>query len=243
MGGKTVLIHRRVRPRVTHDRQVAVIVENQEVKCVFHTSMIHGSRTGVKYIIPKRYPLDIALGVITLVLIGIGTWKRGRADTLTIPCVSTTCSFATNIAWDTAGKEDKRPGTWGTTDSVSSEIPFVDVPKGYSVEILHLSGDEIAAPHGAMAPNSMAYVLVGLTNSTPYQSPYVGPGLGSVGTFLYKQGVVPASGARIPFNEDVIGTLNADNILILKQALFLSTAGVPIHMEATVVVKFRYVKN
>ena len=148
---------------------------------------------------------------------------------------------STNISWDTAGKPDTRPGTWGTTDVVNSAIPFVNVPAGCAVQILHVEGDEIAAPHGTMAANSMAYVLVGVTNSTPYQSPYVGPGLGSMGTAVYNQGVVPQSGARIHIDNSAPVTLNADNTMYIKQALFLSTAGVPIHMEATVNVRFTYV--
>jgi hypothetical protein len=149
--------------------------------------------------------------------------------------------FATNIAWNTAGKPDTRPGTWGTTDVIETQIPFVNVPKGCAVEITHVSGDEIAAPHGLMTPGTMAYVLVGLTNTTPNQSSFVGPGLGSMGCWLYKQTPVGEEGARIPINEDVAGMLNPDNIMIIKQALFLSTAGVLIHTEATLVVQFKYV--
>ena len=130
---------------------------------------------------------------------------------------------------------------WGNTDVVQSQIPFINVPKGYQVQITNVSGDQIAAPYGTMLPNSMAYILVGLTDTTPNQSPYVGPGLGSMGCFLYKQTAVPPEGARIPICEAVVGLLNADNILIVKQALFLSTAGVPIHMETTLVIQFEYV--
>jgi hypothetical protein len=86
----------------------------------------------------------------------------------------------------------------------------------------------------------MAYALVGLTNTTPFQSPYVGTGLGSSGTGIYKQSPVPASGARIPINEDVSLVLNPDNTLLLKQALFLSTTGVAEHFEATLVIDFEY---
>lgn len=192
---------------------------------------------------------SLAAGLF-LGLFGIALWcathggvRAVLADKLSpaaVPCVIVACQFATNIAWDTAGKPDTRPGTWGNADSVESQIPFVDVPAGYAVEITHVSGDEIAAPHGAMAPSSMAYGLIGLTNTTPYQSPFVGAGLGSEGTFLYKQMPIPASGARIPIDEDVQGILNPDNIAIIKQALFLDTATVPIHLEATVTISFKY---
>lgn len=159
------------------------------------------------------------------------------------PCISTPCTVTTNIAWESAGHPDTRPGTYGTTDSVSSQIPFVNVPKGYLVSILHLSGDEIAAPHGPMKANSISYVLAGATTTTPFQSPYAGPGLGSSGTFLYKQSPVSAEGARIPIDESVQGVLNPDNILILKQSIFLDTTGVPQHNELTLVISFEYVKG
>ena len=151
-------------------------------------------------------------------------------------------SFATNIAWTTSGKPDIRPGMWGTTDVVNSEIPFINVPQGQRVKITGISGNQIAAPYGTMDPNGMAYVLVGLTNTTPNQSPYVGPGLGSEGCCLYKQACVPQHGMRCAIDEESVDLLlNADNILIIKQALFLSTAGVPIHMEVSAVIAFEYV--
>ncbi len=159
------------------------------------------------------------------------------------PCVTSPCSFATNITWETLGHLDTRPGTYGTTDVVTSNIPFTNVPAGYHVVISHLSGDEIAAPHGMMVAGGLAYALTGVTNTTPNQSPFVGPGLGSMGTIMYKQSPVGPSGSRIPINENVLGTLNPDNIMVLKQALFLSTAGVPIHFELTLVIQFTYVKG
>jgi hypothetical protein len=160
-----------------------------------------------------------------------------------IPCTSSPCQFSTNIAWDTAGTPDTRPSTWGNTAVVNSAIPFVNVPKGYAVQIVHVEGDEIAAPHGAMAANSMAYVLVGLTNSSPNQSPYVGPGLGSSGTAVYNQMPVPQSGGRIHIESSQILTLNADNLMYIKQALFLSTAGVSEHLEATINLRFNYISS
>jgi hypothetical protein len=160
------------------------------------------------------------------------------------PCLAPAiCSVTTNITWESAGKPDTRPGTYGTTDSVSSSIPFTNVPKGYLVQILHLSGDEIAAPHGTPKAGSMSYILAGATNTSPNQSPYVGPGLGSSGTLMYKQSPVSGAGARIPINESVLGTLNPDNILILKQSIFLDTTGVPQHNELTLVIQFQYVKG
>ena len=157
-------------------------------------------------------------------------------------CILKPCQVSLNISWDTAGAKDTRPQTWGTTDVVNSQVPFLGVPSGYHVRIVRVSGDEVSAPHGIPNDGAQAYVLIGLTNTTPNASPYVGPGLGSMGCFVYKQGIVPS---RIPINEKVIGDLNADNILIVKQALFLDEFGpqAPVHMEATLVLQFRYVPN
>jgi hypothetical protein len=193
----------------------------------------------------KFYPVvhifgAVAAGIAAVIMTFLTTSVVTHAASPPIPCVATPCQFATNIAWTTSGTKDTRPGTWGNTDVVQSQIPFANVPAGYVVSITHVSGDEIAAPNGTALPNSMAYGLIGLTNSTPFQSPYVGPGLGSSGVFIYKQVAIPASGARIPINENVLGTLNADNILIIKQALFLDTEGVPIHFEATITLDFVY---
>lgn len=180
----------------------------------------------------------LAILVVCLIFFGVKAFSNSSAAPA---CIASPCQVTTNIAWDSAGYPDTRPGTWGNTDAVESQIPFLGVPAGYAVEITHVSGDEIAAPHGAIAANSMAYGLVGLTNSTPNQSPYVGPGLGSQGTFIYKQMPIPAAGVRVPIDENVLGTLNADNIAIIKQALFLDTAGVPEHFEATLTLQFFYV--
>ena len=84
------------------------------------------------------------------------------------------CSFSTNIAWNSAGNPPPTPvppGVWGTQDVVYSNIPFLNVPSGYHVRIVAVSGDMIAAPHGTPTAGSVAYVLIGLTNTTPFQSP------------------------------------------------------------------------
>lgn len=156
-----------------------------------------------------------------------------------LPCTTAPCEFSTNIAWNTTGAPMSGDGIWGNGASREDRIPFVDVPAGYRVQIVHVSGDEIAAPF--TSPRGLAYALVGLTNSSPFESPYIAAGLGSKGCFLYKQAPIPAWGARIAINEHTLGVLNPDNVLIVKQALFLSNAGVIIHMEATLVIDFKYI--
>jgi hypothetical protein len=170
------------------------------------------------------------------------------ASAQTISCITSTCQLSTNIAWDTIGKPiaTLTPNLWGTQDLLETPITFTGVPAGYHVRILRATGDQIAGPHGAPKPNTFGYVLVGLVNTTPYQSPFVQTGLGSAGCFLYKQaGFSFSTPARIPINEKLSGDLNSDNILVLKQALFLNELGdaAPIHIETSLVISFRYVAN
>jgi hypothetical protein len=152
------------------------------------------------------------------------------------------CSFSTNVPFDSAGQPDSRPGTWGSAAAYTVPIPFLNVPKGYQVRILRFYGDVIAWPHGQIVPGTFAGVLSGLTNTTPDPSGFVPTGLGSGGCFLYVQGTVGQEGLTRPISESHIadGLLNADNILNLKQAVFLNETGVSIHMETTLVIDFSY---
>lgn len=198
----------------------------------------------------------------------------------TTPCTTAPCSFNTNVEWTPLGTPD--PNFWGNDAAVTSPMPFSSVPAGYSVQITHVSGDEIAAagPNQdtvlgekfanrppiflnrlvsprvraqAVAPkfipcvpvpNSISYVLFSLTNTTPVNQNYSTFEQGAA--MIVHQMPVPGTsnfGAKLPFDADVSGPglLNADNILKLNQALFLSTTGCPVHMELTLLVSFKYV--
>jgi hypothetical protein len=140
------------------------------------------------------------------------------------------CALSTNVPFDSAGTTDMRPGTWGNAASVSLSIPFLMVP----------AGDVVAWPHGEIVAGAFSGILSGLTNTTPNQSPFAPSGLGSAGCFLYFQDRVGANGSRIAIDIPNIknGLLNADNVLILKQAVWLNETGAPIHMETTLVIEF-----
>jgi len=155
----------------------------------------------------------------------------------------------------------KDPTFWGNSASVTSAIPFTSVPAGYSVEILHVSGDQIAAPgpNGTMASNgtvyakpystcipaanSISYVLFSLTNTTPVKQVFspLQQGAG----FIFHQLQVPAAGARASFDNDVVpnAVLNSDNILNANQAMFLNTTGCPTHMELSLAITFKFVPS
>jgi hypothetical protein len=150
------------------------------------------------------------------------------------------CALSTNVPFDSAGTTDMRPGTWGNAASVSLSIPFLMVPAGYKVRIIRVYGDVVAWPHGEIVAGAFSGILSGLTNTTPNQSPFAPSGLGSAGCFLYFQDRVGANGSRIAIDIPNIknGLLNADNVLILKQAVWLNETGAPIHMETTLVIEF-----
>lgn len=150
-------------------------------------------------------------------------------------------SFTTNIAYDAEGQDDTRPGTWGKAAFVDSHIPFINVPAGYRVRLLRGYGDHVAWPHGTPAANTYAGVLFGILANLSGGSPYVGPGLGSAGCPLYIQNKVPGEARAFDFVFPLESSLvGADNVMILRQAVFLNETGVSIHMEATITIEFRY---
>ncbi len=133
------------------------------------------------------------------------------------------------------------PGIWGTGDSFEHKFPFTEPPAGFHVKLLHASGDQIAAPRGIPNAGAQAYTLIGLTSSKPGPSPFMD--LGAKGCFLYKQMVVPG---RIPIDQNLVkADLESDNLLIVKQAIYLNEYGpqAPIHLEATFVLTFAYVPD
>lgn len=150
-------------------------------------------------------------------------------------------AFSTNIAWDSAGKPDTRPGCWGNADSADTPIVFQEVPAGKRVRILRVYGDWIMWPRGAIAPGSAAGGLTGLMLPACAQSPYVGPGLGAAGCFLYLQMGCGQMPQRAPIDITIrSGLLGADNTMILRLAQFLNETGASIHQETTLVVEFRF---
>lgn len=167
---------------------------------------------------------------------------RVSADVPPIPCVHETCIFSTNVPYDSAGTPDTRPGTWGNAGSDDVAIPFVNVPADYRVRVLRIYGDFIAWPHGRIKPGTDAGALFGIVTPSATQSPFVGPGLGASGCFIYlQQGVGPEPvRAAFDFNVAAGGLLDPDNTMLVRRAVFLNETGVSIHMEPTFIVEFRY---
>jgi hypothetical protein len=169
-----------------------------------------------------------------LALFAAQLWAQGNC--ITAPCVRTV-----NFSWDSAGKPDSRPGAWGNADATTASITWTAVPAGYRVQVTRVDGDEIAAFHGgAPPPGTTGYVLVGLTNTTPFGDPaFTMPT--ALGCFLYYQAPVPVGRIPIGLDTSAGGLLNADNTMIVKQAQFLNDTGLSIHTEVTLVFQYLYV--
>ena len=183
---------------------------------------------------------------IWLLLLSSAAFAQPHTCTVDKPCSmrlkGNGPAFSTNAPFDSPGVPDTRPGTWGNAAAYYLPIPFVDVPAGFRVRITRVYGDVIGWPHGQIVPGTFSGILSGLTTTTAPQSPFVGPGLGSAGCFLYLQGQLGTEGTRLAIDIPNItnGLLNADNILMMVEAIFLNETGVSIHMETTLVVEFVY---
>ena len=72
------------------------------------------------------------------------------------------------------------------------------------------------------------------------ESPYVK--FAQQGCFMYIQGATDGSPSRMPFDFQNIegGLLGDDNLLKVRQAIFLNETGASIHMETTFVCEFHY---
>jgi hypothetical protein len=160
-------------------------------------------------------------------------------------CVTSVCTFSTNIAFDSKGDPDTRPNTWGKAAYVDTPIPFKNVPVGYRVRIRRVYGDLVAWPRGIILPGSSAGVLAGLLTTSSGASPWISHNLGSSGCFFYIQNAVSQSPSRAPFDFNNIsgGLLDRDNIARLRQAIWLNDTEQTIHMETTMVVEFKFEKE
>ena len=150
-----------------------------------------------------------------------------------------------NLSADLYGVQDTRPSTWGYADSVAWPIVFYP-PAGYQVRVYKISGDLVAWPKlitPALLPmGSHAGVLVGFSTTAPSGS--ANCNLCADNTPLYKQGDLSdrIDAIRVPFSEDYGPgfLLESDNQLIPKVASFLNTLGVPVHVEVTYSLTYRF---
>ncbi len=158
-------------------------------------------------------------------------------------------SSAINIEEDLGSPETSEPSTWGTQQAFASKIKF-NAPEGYRVRIERVYGDFIGYPRKRIPQDTSVEIGWGLKTTAPDGSKRVTfPGYAASGfdnSFIWLQDylgdLTPRS--RMPFDHDVHigGLLEPDNILISQAFVALNTTGVPIHLEATLVCIYSFVK-
>jgi hypothetical protein len=159
-----------------------------------------------------------------------------------IPITAQTHSAATNFTVDLLGSPDNRPDTWGTAGSVVKIIKFKP-PIGHRVRILKVYGDLLLWPIGRVGSGNFAGVLFGLQTTAPDGS--IRMDLGADNTMLYIQDATGGEVRRSAFDYDVSigGLLQPDNMLLVKMAVWLNNTGLPIHIEPSFVMVYRFEKN
>lgn len=147
-----------------------------------------------------------------------------------------------NYPFDSAGEPDTRPGTWGNTSYDDGKIQFLNVPDGKRVRIMRIYGDFVCWPHGDVSPGKFAGCLFGIITTASGQSPYAT--FSQSGCMAYLQTAVGADMARLHFDFDTeaAGLLEADHVMLVRRALFLSELGngCVVHMEPSFIVEFAY---
>lgn len=151
-------------------------------------------------------------------------------------------SAATNMAVAILGEPDKRPNTWGRQGADYKPLAFKP-PPGYSVRILRVYGDFVAWPVGNPPAAKFAGVLWALNNTGKQGSSRMFPAADN--TFLYIQQGVADRPVRAAFDFDVSagGKLGPDHVLVSKTAVWLNETELPIHMEPTFTVVYRFERN
>lgn len=154
-------------------------------------------------------------------------------------CIKTPCSLSSNFSADIKGEPDTRPDTWGTAGYTIHKITFRP-PAGYRVRILRVYGDFLVWPIGLVEKGKFAGALWGLTTTAPDGS--VHADWAADNTMLYVQVATGGEPARAPINfkTKAGGLLGRDNVLVSKMAVWLNDTGLPIHMEPSFTVVFKY---
>lgn len=149
-------------------------------------------------------------------------------------------SLAGNFETNLYGQPDTRPSTWGVADSAIHVLMFKP-PVGCRVEILRLTGDFVAWPMGVVPAGTQAGTLISISRTGATGS--VWADYAADGYMLYHQVGTSGNAARLEFDEAVVdGLLGADNQLDFKMADWLNNTGLPIHMEVTFLVRFRFIE-
>lgn len=159
-----------------------------------------------------------------------------------VSMMAQTYSAATNFSVDLIGVPDTRPDTWGTASYAVKAITFKP-PQGQRVRILRVYGDLLIWPLGIVPQGKFAGVLLGLQTTAPDGS--VRMDWGADNTMLYIQDATGGEPRRAAFDYKVSvgGVLGPDNKLIVKMATWLNDTGLPIHIEPSFVMVYRFENN
>jgi len=164
-----------------------------------------------------------------------GIQLSGRAEVALEPL-----AVSTNYAVDLEGLPDTRPGTWGSAGVQDWKMPF-HPPAGYRARILRVYGDWIAWTRSAPPAGTRSGVLFGLQATTAAASKNAD--FASDGCMLFLQGATDGSPFRAAFDQKVVnGLLGPDNVLVVRAAVFLNDLGMPIHIEPSFVIEYRWEK-
>jgi hypothetical protein len=146
-----------------------------------------------------------------------------------------------NLSADIKGELDTRVGTFGYAGVAYHEIKFNNIPTGHRVRILRIQGDTVAWPIGRTAPGSNAGILSGFTTR---QYPMGAPALCtlcSADVLTYVQATVTRQGVTRTFKYNYKrGYTIPKGSIWLKQASWLNTFDVPVHIETTYNITFDY---
>lgn len=177
-------------------------------------------------------------------------------------------SFSFNLAYDTAG-EPGQP--WGSLAFVDSPIKFnppagqrVQLMKFQGTVYAYINGPG-GVPETAPAGTAMGLLAGFLTETTQNASgQYVANNQPSPDAAFPVPGILPSnqpqSGCPWFFSGSVTAAVNketwivdldlssnenakldANNVLLVRQAIFLNNTGMPIHMEVSGIIEFQYV--
>jgi hypothetical protein len=178
--------------------------------------------------------------LLVAVTLGVGSLngagEPGRARTLG------PYSLAANFSADLSGQQDNRPNTWGTVEAVYPKIVF-HPPDGYRVHILRVYGDFLIWPRGKVEKGRFAGALWALHTTEPDGSSRAEPAADN--HLLYVQLATGGKSERaaVDFVVREAGLLGADHTLVVKLAVWLNDTGLAIHMEASFVLVYEFVRS
>lgn len=174
-----------------------------------------------------------------------------------------TCSFPTNVAWDTAGSIPypaagaqvihdritkilrapvRQAAATGLGDYVDVVFPMI-VPADYTAQIVRVYGTFQGWPVGAIPAGTNAGILWGILTADPGPSPFVADGLASSNCPDYGQTQVGSDGSTITFDHQIADGVLSNGQFIVRLGIFLNDTGMTIHSELTLNVDFRFIKE